>query len=145
MQSETCQPRVGCSALWVHVTWVEDHSVHTTRFAQTDADKAAQEDMMTRSARAGQLHRARARGPRGGQEAGGQEAQDEDLNRRRGTLRLTVEAVEIVLLRFKARTEPTTVFVPRENDPGLVVALERRVTAPRRGKQQHPAPWCGAS
>jgi len=33
--------------------------------------------------------------------------------------------VEIVLLRSKARTEPATVLVPRENNPGLVAALER--------------------
>lgn len=40
-------------------------------------------------------------------------------------LQLTAEAVEIVLLRSKARTEPATVLVPRENNPGLVAALER--------------------
>jgi site-specific recombinase XerD len=42
-----------------------------------------------------------------------------------GYLRLTNEAVEIVLLRSNARTEPETVLVPRENNPGLVAALER--------------------
>ena len=42
-----------------------------------------------------------------------------------GYLRLTAEAVEIVLLRSKARTEPATVLVPRENNPCLVSALER--------------------
>jgi hypothetical protein len=42
-----------------------------------------------------------------------------------GYLRLTNEAVEIVLLRSKAWAEPTTVLVPRENSPGLVAALER--------------------
>jgi site-specific recombinase XerD len=42
-----------------------------------------------------------------------------------GYLRLTGEAVELVLLRSKARTEPATVLVPRENNPGLVAALER--------------------
>ena len=33
--------------------------------------------------------------------------------------------MEIVLLRSKARTEPTTVLVPRDNNPGLIAALER--------------------
>ena len=42
-----------------------------------------------------------------------------------GYLQLTSEAVEIVLLRSKARTEPATVLVPCENNPGLVAALER--------------------
>jgi integrase len=42
-----------------------------------------------------------------------------------GHLRLTAEAVEIVRLRSKARTEPVTVLVPREHNPGLVAALER--------------------
>jgi integrase len=44
-----------------------------------------------------------------------------------GFLALSSEAVEIVLLRSKARIEPTTVRVPRENNPGLVGALERWV------------------
>jgi hypothetical protein len=30
-----------------------------------------------------------------------------------------------VLLRSKARTEPATVLVPRENNPGLIAAIER--------------------
>jgi integrase len=42
-----------------------------------------------------------------------------------GYLRLTAEAVEIVLLRSKARTDPATVLVPRDNNPGLIAALER--------------------
>jgi hypothetical protein len=42
-----------------------------------------------------------------------------------GYLQLTAEAIEIVLLRSKTRTEPATVLVPRENNPGLVAALER--------------------
>jgi hypothetical protein len=41
-----------------------------------------------------------------------------------GYLQLTAEAVEIVLLRSKARTEPATVLVPRENNPGLVAVAE---------------------
>jgi integrase len=44
-----------------------------------------------------------------------------------GYLQLTDQAVEIALLRSKARTDPTTVLVPRENNPGLVAALERWV------------------
>jgi hypothetical protein len=40
-------------------------------------------------------------------------------------LRLTAEAVQIVLLRSKVPTEPATVLVLRENNPGLVAALER--------------------
>jgi hypothetical protein len=40
-------------------------------------------------------------------------------------LRLTAEAVEIVLLRSKTPTEPATMLVPRENNPGLVATLER--------------------
>jgi hypothetical protein len=35
------------------------------------------------------------------------------------------EAVEIVLLRSKARTDVSTVRVPRAENPGLVAALER--------------------
>jgi len=46
-----------------------------------------------------------------------------------GYLQLTAEAVEIVLLRSKARTEPATVLVPRDNNPGLVAALERWIVA----------------
>jgi hypothetical protein len=42
-----------------------------------------------------------------------------------GYLRFTNEAVEVVPLRSKARIEPATVLVPRENNPGLVAALER--------------------
>jgi hypothetical protein len=42
-----------------------------------------------------------------------------------GHLRLTTEAVEIVLLRSKARTEPVMVLVPREHNPRLVAPLER--------------------
>jgi integrase len=41
-----------------------------------------------------------------------------------GYLQLTDKAVEIVLLRSKARTEPVTVLVPRAENPGLVAALE---------------------
>jgi site-specific recombinase XerD len=44
-----------------------------------------------------------------------------------GYLRLTDKAVEIVLLRSKARTEPVPVLVPREKNPGLIAALERWV------------------
>jgi site-specific recombinase XerC len=46
-----------------------------------------------------------------------------------GYLQLTDKAVEIVLLRSKARTEPCTVLVPRAENPGLVAALERWVAA----------------
>jgi integrase len=42
-----------------------------------------------------------------------------------GYLQLTDQAVEIVLLRSKARTEPAMVLVPRAENPGLVAALER--------------------
>jgi len=42
-----------------------------------------------------------------------------------GYLRLTGEAVEVVLHRSKARTEPATVLVPRNNNLGPVAALER--------------------
>ena len=42
-----------------------------------------------------------------------------------GYLQLTSEAVEITLLRSKARTEPVTVKIPRAENPGLVAALER--------------------
>jgi integrase len=42
-----------------------------------------------------------------------------------GYLQLTNEAVEITLLRSKARTEPVTVKIPRAENPGLVAALER--------------------
>jgi site-specific recombinase XerC len=42
-----------------------------------------------------------------------------------GYLTLTDEAVEIVLLRSKARTDVSTVRVPRAENPGLVAALER--------------------
>jgi integrase len=42
-----------------------------------------------------------------------------------GCLQLTHEAVEIILLRSKARTEPVTVKIPRAENPGLVAALER--------------------
>ena len=42
-----------------------------------------------------------------------------------GCLSLTSEAIEIVLLRSKARTEPVTVKIPRADNPGLVAALER--------------------
>jgi integrase len=41
-----------------------------------------------------------------------------------GYLALTSEAVEIVLLRSKARTEPVTVKIPRADNPLLVAALE---------------------
>jgi integrase len=44
-----------------------------------------------------------------------------------GYLQLTEKAVEIVLLRSKARTEPVTVLVPRAENPGLVATLERWV------------------
>ena len=50
----------------------------------------------------------------------GQAAGDGD-----GCLQLTSEAVEITLLRSKARTEPVTVKIPRAENPGLVAALER--------------------
>jgi len=46
-----------------------------------------------------------------------------------GYLQLTDKAVEIVLLRSMARTEPCTVLVPRAENPGLVAALERWVAA----------------
>jgi hypothetical protein len=46
-----------------------------------------------------------------------------------GYLQLTDRAVEIVLLRSKARTEPVSVLVPRAENPGLVAALERWVAA----------------
>ena len=42
-----------------------------------------------------------------------------------GYLQLTNEAVEITLLRSKARTEPVTVKIPRAENPGLVAAFER--------------------
>jgi hypothetical protein len=42
-----------------------------------------------------------------------------------GYLRLTDQAVEIVLLRSKARTEPVTVLVPRAENPRLLAAFER--------------------
>jgi hypothetical protein len=42
-----------------------------------------------------------------------------------GYLRLAQEAVEITLLRSKARTEPVTVKIPRAENPGLIAALER--------------------
>jgi site-specific recombinase XerC len=42
-----------------------------------------------------------------------------------GYLALTKEAVEVTLLRSKARTEPVTVKIPRAENPGLVAALER--------------------
>jgi integrase len=42
-----------------------------------------------------------------------------------GYLQFTSEAVEITLLRSKARTEPVTVKIPRAENPGLVAALER--------------------
>jgi hypothetical protein len=42
-----------------------------------------------------------------------------------GYLKLTHEAVEITLLRSKSRTEPITVKIPREENPGLVAALDR--------------------
>jgi hypothetical protein len=45
-----------------------------------------------------------------------------------GYLQLTNEAVEITLLRSKARTEPGTVKIPRAENPGLVAALERWFT-----------------
>jgi hypothetical protein len=44
-----------------------------------------------------------------------------------GYLKLTEQAVEIVLLRSKARTEPVTVLVPRAENHRLVAALERWV------------------
>jgi hypothetical protein len=54
-----------------------------------------------------------------------------------GYLQLTAEAVEIVLLRSKARTEPATVLVPRENNPGLVAVADDlnavRTTSSTRG------------
>ena len=40
-------------------------------------------------------------------------------------MQLTNEAVEITLLRSKARTEPVAVKIPRAENPGLVAALER--------------------
>jgi integrase len=46
-----------------------------------------------------------------------------------GYLQLTSEAVEITLLRSKARTEPVPVKIPRAENPGLVAALERWITA----------------
>ena len=42
-----------------------------------------------------------------------------------GCLSLTSEAIEIVLLRSKARIEPVTVKIPRADNPGLIAALER--------------------
>jgi integrase len=48
-----------------------------------------------------------------------------DVGDGNGYLQLTDQAVRIVLLRSKARTEPATVLVPREHNPGLVAALER--------------------
>jgi site-specific recombinase XerC len=42
-----------------------------------------------------------------------------------GYLQLTNEAVEIILLRSKSRTEPVIVKIPRAENPGLVAALER--------------------
>jgi hypothetical protein len=44
-----------------------------------------------------------------------------------GYLQLTHEAVEIVLLRSKARTEPVTFKIPREHNPGLVPGVLRGV------------------
>jgi integrase len=46
-----------------------------------------------------------------------------------GYLTLSDEAVEIVLLRSKARTEISTVRVPRPENPGVVAAIERWVGA----------------
>ena len=42
-----------------------------------------------------------------------------------GYLTITAEAIEIVLLRSKSRTEPTILRVPRAENPGLLAALER--------------------
>ena len=46
-----------------------------------------------------------------------------------GYLALSDEAVEIVLLRSKSRTEVSTVRVPREENRGLVAALDRWIAA----------------
>jgi site-specific recombinase XerC len=45
-----------------------------------------------------------------------------------GYLALTSEAVEVTLLRSKARAEPVTVKIPRAENPGLVGAIERWIS-----------------